>query len=64
MDALSLLYDPDNLKWLFAEFMWVRSGREYGLCSSVSLWLGQCIAVHHRGEKIQRIPDFKFTHSK
>ncbi|MFZ3051171.1 MAG: hypothetical protein WBH08_00950, partial [Methanothrix sp.] len=31
--------------------------REYGLCSSVSLWLGQSIAFHHIGEKIQRISD-------
>ena len=26
-------------------------------CSSAPLWLGQSIAVHHRGEKIQRISD-------
>ena len=31
--------------------------RDYSLCSSVSLWLGQSIAVHHIGEKIQRISD-------
>jgi len=37
--------------------MWVSPGREYGLCSSVSLWLGQSIAFHHIGEKIQRISD-------
>ena len=37
--------------------MWVRPSREYGLCSSVSLWLGHNIAVHHRGEKIQRITE-------
>jgi len=37
--------------------MWVRSGREYGLCSSMSLWLGQSIAVHHRGTETQRIHD-------
>ena len=30
--------------------IWVRSGREYGLCSSMSLWLGQSIAVHHRAQ--------------
>jgi hypothetical protein len=34
--------------------MWVRSGRGYGLCSSVSLWLGQRIAVCRRGIKAQR----------
>ncbi len=37
--------------------MWVRSGREYSLCSSVPLWLGQSIAVHHRGSETQRISD-------
>ena len=37
--------------------MWGNSRREYGLCSSVSLWLGQSIAFHHRGKKIQRISD-------
>ena len=37
--------------------MWVSPGREYGLCSSVSLWLGQSIAVHHRGTETQRISD-------
>ena len=37
--------------------MWVSSGREYGFCSSVSLWLGQCIAVHHRGTETQRTSD-------
>jgi len=37
--------------------MWVRSGKEYSLCSSVSLWLGQSIAVHHRGTETQRICD-------
>jgi hypothetical protein len=26
-------------------------------CSSAPLWLGQSIAVHHRGEKIQRVSD-------
>jgi hypothetical protein len=34
--------------------MWVRSGREYGLCSTASLWLGQCIAFCRRGIKAQR----------
>ena len=28
--------------------MRVRSSREYSLCSSTPLCLGQCIAVHHR----------------
>jgi len=37
--------------------MWVSSGKEYGLCSSVSLWLGQSIAVHHRVTETQRIGD-------
>jgi|SRR5690606_21442146 hypothetical protein len=26
-------------------------------CSSAPLWLGQSIAVHHRGKKIQRVSD-------
>ena len=38
------------LRWI----MWMRSGREYGLCSSAPLWLGQCIAVHHWGTKDTR----------
>jgi len=31
--------------------------RNYSLCPSVFLWLGQRIAVHHRGAKMQRICD-------
>jgi len=39
-------------------------GNGYSLCSSASLWLGQCIAVHHKGEMIQRICNSKFTRAK
>ena len=35
--------------------MGVNSGREQGLCFSVSLWLGQSIAVPHRGTETRRI---------
>ncbi len=33
------------------------SRREYGLCASVPLWLGQSMAVHHRGTETQRTSD-------
>ncbi|GAB6264771.1 MAG: hypothetical protein STSR0001_02150 [Methanothrix sp.] len=38
--------------------------RDYSLCSSVSLWLGQSIAVHHIGTKDTENFRFKSTHAK